>query len=88
MRAAVYHGAHDVRISEVPEPEPGTGEVLLRVLRSGMCGTDATEWNWFDTRSHGLAGARGLVTGDVIRVDGVHVATIAQEVLLRQLRQP
>jgi len=50
--------------------------------------TDATEWHWFDTRSHGLSGARGLVTGDVIRQDGVHVATIAQEVLLRQLRTP
>lgn len=25
-------------------PTPGQGEVLLRVLRSGMCGTDATEW--------------------------------------------
>jgi acyl-CoA thioesterase-2 len=50
--------------------------------------TRATEWHWFDTRSHGLSGARGLVTGDVVRVDGVHVATIAQEVLLRQLRTP
>jgi (R,R)-butanediol dehydrogenase / meso-butanediol dehydrogenase / diacetyl reductase len=45
MRAAVYHGAHDVRIADVPEPEPRAGEVLLRVLRSGMCGTDATEWS-------------------------------------------
>jgi (R,R)-butanediol dehydrogenase/meso-butanediol dehydrogenase/diacetyl reductase len=44
MRAAVYHGAHDVRVEERPVPEPGAGEVLLRVLRSGMCGTDATEW--------------------------------------------
>lgn len=44
MRAAVYHGAHDVRITEVPDPDPHAGEVLLRVLRSGMCGTDATEW--------------------------------------------
>ncbi len=48
--------------------------------------TDAREWHWFDTRSHGLSGARGLVTGDVVRADGIHVATIAQEVLLRQLR--
>jgi (R,R)-butanediol dehydrogenase / meso-butanediol dehydrogenase / diacetyl reductase len=44
MRAAVYHGDHDVRITDVVEPEQGDGEVLLRVLRSGMCGTDATEW--------------------------------------------
>jgi (R,R)-butanediol dehydrogenase/meso-butanediol dehydrogenase/diacetyl reductase len=44
MKAAVYYGAHDVRIEERPVPQRGDGEVLLRVLRSGMCGTDATEW--------------------------------------------
>ena len=44
MRAAVYHGARDVRVERRPRPRPGPGEVLLRVLRSGMCGTDATEW--------------------------------------------
>ena len=46
----------------------------------------ADEWHWFDTRSHGLSGARGLVTGDVLSIDGTHVATIAQEVLLRRAR--
>jgi (R,R)-butanediol dehydrogenase/meso-butanediol dehydrogenase/diacetyl reductase len=44
MKAAVYYGAHDVRIEERPVPQRGDGEVLLRVLRSGMCGTDASEW--------------------------------------------
>lgn len=44
MRAAVFHGPHDVRIEELEQPRPRAGEVLLRVLRSGMCGTDATEW--------------------------------------------
>ena len=43
-------------------------------------------WHWYDTRSHGLSGARGLITGDVISIDGVHVATIAQQVLLRRHR--
>lgn len=44
MKAAVYYGAHDVRIEQRPTPRRGDGQVLLRVLRSGMCGTDATEW--------------------------------------------
>ena len=48
--------------------------------------SDPREWHWFDTRSHGLSGGRGLVTGEVLRADGVHVATIAQEVLLRRRR--
>jgi acyl-CoA thioesterase-2 len=47
----------------------------------------ADEWHHFDTRSHGLSGARGLVTGDVFTEAGVHVATIAQQVLLRRFRQ-
>ena len=47
---------------------------------------DPTEWHWFDTRSHGLSGGRGLVTGDVVSASGVQVATIAQQVLLRLRR--
>ncbi|MFC9791001.1 zinc-binding dehydrogenase [Rhodococcus sp. NPDC127528] len=44
MKAAVYYGAHDIRIEDVPVPTPGEGEALVRVLRSGICGTDASEW--------------------------------------------
>lgn len=44
MKAAVYYGAHDVRVEERPIPVRQEGEALVRVLRSGMCGTDATEW--------------------------------------------
>ena len=45
MRAAVYHGRRDVRVESVAEPrQPGPGEVLLRVQRAGICGTDAHEY--------------------------------------------
>jgi (R,R)-butanediol dehydrogenase/meso-butanediol dehydrogenase/diacetyl reductase len=44
MKAAVYYGAHDVRIETVADATRAEGEALLRVLRTGMCGTDATEW--------------------------------------------
>ncbi|HEY5320114.1 MAG TPA: alcohol dehydrogenase catalytic domain-containing protein [Galbitalea sp.] len=44
MKAAVYHGDHDVRIEDAPMPRRADGEVLLRLLRAGICGTDATEW--------------------------------------------
>lgn len=44
MKAAVFHGAADVRIEQIPLPERAPGEALLRVIRSGMCGTDASEW--------------------------------------------
>lgn len=44
MKAALFYGDHDVRIETVPDPARADGSVLLRVLRTGMCGTDATEW--------------------------------------------
>lgn len=44
MRAAVYYGRRDIRIERVPRPVPGEGDALVRVLRSGLCGTDVTEW--------------------------------------------
>lgn len=47
---------------------------------------DPDEWHWFESRSHGLSGGRGLVTGDVISRSGVQVATFAQQVLLRKHR--
>jgi acyl-CoA thioesterase-2 len=43
-------------------------------------------WHWFEMVSHGLTGGRGLVTGNVLAADGTHVATVAQEVLLRRSR--
>lgn len=40
MKAAVYYGPGDMRIEERPVPEPGAGEVLLRVEACAICGTD------------------------------------------------
>jgi acyl-CoA thioesterase II len=46
----------------------------------------ADEWHWFDLKSHGLSGGRGLVSGDAITEAGVHAASFTQEVLLRRRR--
>ena len=40
MLAAVYHGPEDLRVEMHPVPEIGAGEVLLKVLSTGICGTD------------------------------------------------
>ncbi len=40
MRAARLHAARDVRIDEVPTPEPGPGEVLVRVRAVAICPSD------------------------------------------------
>lgn len=40
MRAAVYKGDHTVLVEEVPVPNPGPTEVLLRISHCGICGSD------------------------------------------------
>jgi (R,R)-butanediol dehydrogenase/meso-butanediol dehydrogenase/diacetyl reductase len=46
VRAAVFHGPHDVRIETVPDPSaPAAGDVVLEVTRAAICGTDASEWD-------------------------------------------
>lgn len=42
------------------------------------------DWVLHDFQSFGLTGARGLSIGQVFSRDGVHLATIAQEILLRE----
>ncbi|NLD77130.1 MAG: acyl-CoA thioesterase II, partial [Acidimicrobiales bacterium] len=46
----------------------------------------ADEWHLHTFRCHGLISSRGLSVGHVFAVDGTHVATVAQEVLLRPRR--
>jgi D-arabinitol dehydrogenase (NADP+) len=40
MRAVIFQKPHEYVVSEVPDPAPGPGEVLLRPLVTGVCGTD------------------------------------------------
>lgn len=40
MRAVVFHGPGDLRDEELPWPEPGPGEVVVRIEAALTCGTD------------------------------------------------
>ncbi len=44
MKVARYYGAGDIRIEEMPVPEPGPGEAVVRVRSSGICGSDVMHW--------------------------------------------
>jgi len=44
MLVAMYYTNRDVRLQEMPIPEIGADEFLLRVMASGICGSDVTEW--------------------------------------------
>ncbi|MBW1998127.1 MAG: alcohol dehydrogenase catalytic domain-containing protein, partial [Deltaproteobacteria bacterium] len=44
MRVAMYYSNRDVRIEEMEVPTIGPGEILLKVVASGICGSDVMEW--------------------------------------------
>jgi 2-desacetyl-2-hydroxyethyl bacteriochlorophyllide A dehydrogenase len=40
MKAALFYGGRDIRVETLPDPQPGPGEVLVRVRAAGICGSD------------------------------------------------
>ena len=55
MLAASLRAPHDMAIVELARPEPGPGEVLVRMLANGICGSDLHFWH------HGPAGPPGVL---------------------------
>jgi L-iditol 2-dehydrogenase len=44
MKVAKWYNNKDIRIEEVPTPKPGPGEMLVKVMSCGICGSDIVEW--------------------------------------------
>ena len=44
MRVAMYYNNRDIRLEELPIPRIGPGELLVKVIASGICGSDVMEW--------------------------------------------
>ena len=44
MKAARLYSFGDIRIEEMPVPEPGPGEALLKTMASGICSGDLMPW--------------------------------------------
>lgn len=73
MKATVYHGAHDVRLENVPDPRIADArDAIVRVTRAAICGSDlwfyrgVTQWTPGDRTGHEFV---GIVeeTGDQVR---------------------
>jgi len=52
MRALVYHGPNDIGVEQRQDPEPGPGEVLLRITATGICGSDLHGYTGENKRRH------------------------------------
>ena len=48
MRVAKWYSNPDVRVEEMPVPQIGSGELLVRVEACGICGSDVMEWYRLD----------------------------------------
>lgn len=44
MKAVRWHGRRDIRVEDVDPPKPDAGEVIIKVKRCGICGTDLHEY--------------------------------------------
>jgi len=69
-RAAVIRESRSAQLVEVPVPEPGAGEVRLRLEGSGVCGSDLAVWTgrpWFEyPRPAGAPGHEGWGIVDAV----------------------
>jgi threonine dehydrogenase-like Zn-dependent dehydrogenase len=54
MKRIQLHGPDDVRLVDVPDPEPGPRDAVIRVAACGICGSDVNY-----VRQGGLAGPAG-----------------------------
>ncbi len=74
MRVAMYYNNQDVRLKEMSTPRIGRGELLIKVLASGICGSDVMEWYRLKKAplvlGHEITGEIAEVGQDV---DGYHV---------------
>ena len=62
-------------LEEVPVPEPGPTEVLIRVNKTAICGTDVHIWNWDEWASRTIPVP--MVTGHEFRDGAAGAADLA-----------
>jgi L-iditol 2-dehydrogenase len=79
MRVAMWYNNRDIRIEEIPVPEIGAGEMLVRIEASGICGSDVMEWYRLD-RAPLVLGHE--IAGQVVQVgEGVERFKVSDRVI-------
>jgi len=65
MKAAVFHGAHDIRIEDVPYPKVDPDGVIIKVKACGICGSDLHPYR--------RGGQEGMILGHEVSGDIVEI---------------
>ena len=71
MKVARYYNNNDVRLDEMPKPTIGPGELLVKVKKSGICGSDVLEY--YRLAKMKKLGVDNLILGHEIAGDIVEV---------------
>ncbi|MCX8118268.1 MAG: alcohol dehydrogenase catalytic domain-containing protein [Desulfobacterota bacterium] len=80
MRVAVYYNNRDIRLEERPVPRIGPGELRVRVIASGLCGSDVMEWYRIQKAPRVLGHE---MTGEIVEVgEGVGRFKVGQRVFV------
>ncbi|CAN5540253.1 MAG: alcohol dehydrogenase catalytic domain-containing protein [Chloroflexi bacterium] len=70
MQALVFLGTQQLELREVPRPEPGPGEVLVRVAAAGICGSELEAYIGASDRRVGPLILGHELAGTVVRAPG------------------
>src|SRR5687767_3860489 len=74
MKAARLYGVRDLRVEEMPVPEPGPGEILIRVRACGVCPSDVRAY--LGTRAMNLPRTPGHEWAGDVEAMGPGVETL------------
>ncbi|MED5579607.1 MAG: alcohol dehydrogenase catalytic domain-containing protein [Nitrospinota bacterium] len=66
MKAAFYYNNQDIRLEDIPKPPLEKGDLLIKTVSSGICGSDVMEW-YRVPKAPVVLGHE--VAGDVVQVD-------------------
>jgi L-iditol 2-dehydrogenase len=80
MKVARSVSPREVRVEDTPDPEPGNGDVVCRVLACGVCGSDVLD-SWVARKVPTVLGHE--LAGEVIAVgDGVGGVAVGDRVVV------
>jgi threonine dehydrogenase-like Zn-dependent dehydrogenase len=76
MKQIMLHGVDDWRLDDIPEPEPGPRDALVRIAACGICGTDTSYIHMGMTPGHPIP--LGHEMAGVVDWVGSEVTSVAQ----------
>jgi threonine dehydrogenase-like Zn-dependent dehydrogenase len=63
MRGLLFLGERRLRVQEFPDPQAGPGEVLVKIARAAVCGTDIHKYRAPAEQIETLAGGSPMIVG-------------------------